>query len=252
MNKQAKRLGRTMLPVFQAVDAKVAAHLANGPHRVSCKAGCAHCCYLMPLTTLAEGTAAAEHVLSDPQARLKLPTLLKRIETQLRTYRDLEFNGEEYARRMVPCALLGGDNRCTVYPARPSTCRYYYVVSDPTLCATGNVEIVAKVNLLKADIAVLVEATRAEERAGLPACLLAPLPMMLYWGFRLLEVGPDGFVDGIRRARGGIYDLIGWQKLAMAHQLKIDRTPSERAAMDEALREAGFAIELTTQELPQE
>jgi Fe-S-cluster containining protein len=86
---------------------------------IACGDGCAFCCQLRAEVTVAEVARLALHLRAtrSPEA---LETLRRKIEETARRVGHLAPN--ERAEARVSCALLE-DARCTVYEARPLTCR---------------------------------------------------------------------------------------------------------------------------------
>ena len=81
----------------------------------ACEAGCAFCCHLLVEVGEAEVAALAE-CLGD-----RLEGLRSRIEEGARRARGL--SAAEYRLARIRCALLGDDDRCVAYAARPLACR---------------------------------------------------------------------------------------------------------------------------------
>jgi len=129
----------TVVPLLQAIcDAVVAAQLRDA--RVSCAAGCAHCCYqLIPISP-------AEAVFIDKLVQQMSRPRRRRIE------RGMEFARENFESHVrgaqpavgdvdrayfdlrVPCPFLE-DNRCSIYHMRPLACREYHVDTPRHLCS---------------------------------------------------------------------------------------------------------------------
>jgi Fe-S-cluster containining protein len=93
-----------------------------------CKAGCAYCCHLRVEIRPHDAFLLAHHVSTrvDPAMRERL---MDRIEETRQRVASL--SREEHIRAGIPCALLV-DGRCSVYEARPTTCRKYHSVSVET------------------------------------------------------------------------------------------------------------------------
>ena len=83
--------------------------------KLGCKSGCAWCCYQSVEATIPEAILVAAQ-LGDPAD----PRRARLLENAAR-FRGL--SEPERRRTGRPCALLGGDNRCTVYDDRPLMCR---------------------------------------------------------------------------------------------------------------------------------
>jgi Fe-S-cluster containining protein len=97
---------------------------ANAP-KLGCKSGCAWCCYQSVEATIPEAILVAAE-LADPDDPRR-----HRILQNAAWFRGLS----EHDRRRTgkPCALLGADNRCSVYENRPLACRAM-MASDGEAC----------------------------------------------------------------------------------------------------------------------
>lgn len=121
----ALRRGRTRLHVLtlagDAVErASVLGELSPDRDRRACRAGCSSCCYLAVSVTPPEAILMAEHL----RETLALDAFeLKRARVAAFSRRVSEMTLEGRARARVPCALLGDDGACTIYPVRPLGCR---------------------------------------------------------------------------------------------------------------------------------
>jgi Fe-S-cluster containining protein len=91
----------------------------------ACKRGCSYCCHLRVEIRPHDAFVIAQHVATkftaDERARA-----VARIEQNLRRIAPL--TPEEHVRAGIACALLE-DGACTVYEARPATCRKYHSLS---------------------------------------------------------------------------------------------------------------------------
>lgn len=210
--KRSRRLGRQMKQLYGELDKEW--EKATDGVKISCKVGCASCCYLLTLATLPEGIAIAEHFLSDVQRRNMIPDLMRKFWEQLqhieakgvRTIRD------GYFRKKVPCTFLDTvTNRCTIYSVRPEACRYHAVVTDPELCSPDVRGVVGKVNAMQFDAATLSEANRISNQAKLPL-FIAPLPVVMLWSFKLLIEGREAFDLALHDPEMGVMDLMGWME----------------------------------------
>jgi Fe-S-cluster containining protein len=91
----------------------------------ACKRGCSYCCHLRVEVRPHDAFVLAQHVATtfsaDERARVTA-----RIEHNLRRIAPL--TPEEHVRAGIPCAFLE-DGACSVYEARPATCRKYHSLS---------------------------------------------------------------------------------------------------------------------------
>jgi Fe-S-cluster containining protein len=96
---------------------------------VKCRKGCAHCCYQTVDITMDEADLLASAVQS---GELKID--MKKLEQQSKESAD----ADEFLKLPLQerkCIFLGDRNECTAYEFRPTACRKYFVVSDPSMCA---------------------------------------------------------------------------------------------------------------------
>jgi len=120
--KQAKALGKQQkLPVVQCFncDAKKA------------------CCHSVVVARLYEGIVVAAYL---KEAGRDTPELRE----QLRTTAEAMEGASPYEWRR-PCVFLDGEEKCTVYPARPTPCGTLYVYTPPAACSDPNAAVKAYV-----------------------------------------------------------------------------------------------------------
>ncbi|MFO0611057.1 MAG: YkgJ family cysteine cluster protein [Polyangiaceae bacterium] len=86
---------------------------------IACGSGCAFCCYLRAEITMAEAERLADHLRRTRSAD-ELAEVRARVEENASRVASLGTDARAEAR--IPCALLV-DARCSVYEARPLTCR---------------------------------------------------------------------------------------------------------------------------------
>jgi Fe-S-cluster containining protein len=119
--------------------------IAQGKVTFACQRGCAYCCHLRVQVRPHDAFVLAEYVQTRFTAEQRARVLL-RIEENL--LRIAPLTPEQHTRAGIPCALLE-DGSCSVYEARPASCRKYYSVSvetcrnafnDPSAPLTGEIE----------------------------------------------------------------------------------------------------------------
>lgn len=94
---------------------------------ISCRKGCAHCCYMLVGTMPEEG----QQLLQIARKRgLELDVL--RLVKQAAWQDDQEWMQQPHEDRR--CMFLSDQGECQVYEERPISCRKYFVVSAPELC----------------------------------------------------------------------------------------------------------------------
>jgi Fe-S-cluster containining protein len=96
---------------------------------VTCMPGCAWCCHHPVSISIFEGISIYRWLTDQGKWSLNLKERLKKSADQ-----QFELTYEVWLKALIPCPLLGADNKCTAYPARPLICRVYYATSDPHYC----------------------------------------------------------------------------------------------------------------------
>jgi Fe-S-cluster containining protein len=213
--RRFRRLGRKTKALYVQLDAQ--ATVQTEGIKLSCKAGCAHCCHLLLLVTLPEAIAIAEYFLADSQRRTLIPTLSRQFFEQVQKIplgvsEDIR---TEYFKSKTPCAFLDTtSNLCSVYEVRPTACRYHWVISDPDLCSPDKTSQVQKLDTLTTDVRALQEALKSSKQAKLPL-FIAPLPVMMLWAFKLLVEGRSAFDRDLNSPAQelGSLNLLGWREL---------------------------------------
>src|SRR5258708_6373537 len=120
------------------VDARVAANVDTlvtewiamdvpGEAKPACARGCAHCCHGRVEVTAPEVFLLARYLRAHPDDARDA-----RIEATSRTIAGMDRRARHLAQ--VRCALLGEDDSCTAYAARPVACRRAHS-TDAAVCA---------------------------------------------------------------------------------------------------------------------
>ena len=91
--------------------------------KLDCRAGCAVCCSLRVEVFAHEIFRLARHIRGHFSAA-ELSALLSRLAAHAETV--LPLTVFEHATRNIICPLLGPDGRCSVYAARPQSCRRHH------------------------------------------------------------------------------------------------------------------------------
>ena len=97
---------------------------------VTCKKGCAACCYL-PVTVLSQEASLMHHVAAEAGVVLDQRRLAVQAAAGTAGWSRLD-----HADRR--CVMLKDDNTCGIYDYRPAACRKYFVASDPAKCDLSN------------------------------------------------------------------------------------------------------------------
>lgn len=194
--------GRTtltqMLPILQNVEnailARVGEEAASVGKPISCRAGCGACCRQMVPVSLFEAEALVDWMRTLPEARRK--ELEERFHGALMKLRDAGVIDKildpawtlnegpaidlaiEYFRAGVACPFLE-DERCSIHPMRPLSCREYLVTTPPEYCDDPAANVLQAVDLPLKMTRVLYAFGRAieQDRRG-----WIPLVFLLAWG----------------------------------------------------------------------
>lgn len=145
--------------VFPILDIMVAEAVkdieASGKKKISCRAGCSHCCHLLVEVSWPEAMEMAYWVLEQPEN--KQAELIERITANAEDAKALFLKSKKDARyiepvlddeaelskkaydryffdKKRPCPFLV-EGCCSAYSVRPSSCRMHMVTSPPALCA---------------------------------------------------------------------------------------------------------------------
>ena len=88
----------------------------------ACCAGCAFCCHLRVEAKPIEAILIAAHINATfpAEERDQLMIRLRKVVERLRG-----MSGDQHRKTRIRCALLGDDDKCSVYPVRPIECRGY-------------------------------------------------------------------------------------------------------------------------------
>lgn len=136
--RRARRAGKVVLQIYREHAPYVDQAVAR--MHVTCKEGCSHCCKLPATATVPEMVPVVEYLVGRCDWERRRPALERELERQLTAFATVNvLDDEERARfftRQLPCAFLK-DDRCSIYPVRPTVCRYHMVVSSPQNCALG-------------------------------------------------------------------------------------------------------------------
>lgn len=117
------RLATAVVTFHARVDEVLETSIAGRGVKVACARGCSYCCYLRVEVQPAEAFALAAWL-----RRTASPTRLAEVIAKLRANvdRTRKMGTEGRKRANLACALLGDDNACTAYEARPAQCRRYH------------------------------------------------------------------------------------------------------------------------------
>jgi Fe-S-cluster containining protein len=116
-------LPRAVVRFHRKVDEVLAASIAGHSVSVACTRGCGYCCHMQVEILPPEGFALAAWLRRTFDAK-RLEGVIARLRENAKRTRELGDEGRKRAN--MPCALLGPDNACTAYEARPAQCRRFH------------------------------------------------------------------------------------------------------------------------------
>jgi Fe-S-cluster containining protein len=122
------------LKLYEVLDSWLATFNRDAPQElkqaVACRSGCSACCHIVPEVSRGEMQLIASYIhqrLSAEQQSV-IETRTKEAAQKVR-----EHGGNAHASWPLRCPLLADDGNCSVYRARPSTCRAW-LSSDKNKC----------------------------------------------------------------------------------------------------------------------
>lgn len=95
------------------------------------------CCSSFVLVRFYEGVVVADHLKRSGRDTAELREQLRERAEAM----EAEMAAGKVADWSTPCLFLDGDERCTVYDVRPTTCAQLYVYTPPALCNARSSEI---------------------------------------------------------------------------------------------------------------
>jgi Fe-S-cluster containining protein len=208
VDKQARRMGRKVLQVYQEEDPKALATVTAA--KTTCREGCNHCCSNLIMTTLPEAVAVAEFLLSTVYWQARLPQLSQSIYKQFPALVAPDLTPQSYLEKKQPCVFLT-EGKCSIYAVRPGSCRYHNVVSPPENCsADAPGSEVAKIDLRKHEHAVWEAGTKVSKQVGAPPALVAPLQVLVFWALKALTEGMTTLDEGFTNPELGVMSFGYW------------------------------------------
>lgn len=174
------------------------ARVAAADLGATCRKGCHHCCYMFMTISLPEGMVIAEHVFhKEPEWKPQIPQLMRKMYARVSMFERDAFDERDYFKKKIPCVFLSARGSCTIYEVRPAVCRYHYVTSDPSNCEPDNDEAALKIIRLPFESTIRSEGDRSSKQVGAPQGTMAPIPVAVLWGMKVLEEGVDVFKEGL-------------------------------------------------------
>lgn len=197
-------LSQALGELYAAIDTALTEHLKK--FQVTCKRGCAHCCYLLTGVTAAEAAPIAEKLFEKPDWKEIVARLAD-------TARRSSFDGLtrlSFFKEKVPCAFLDlKKNECEIYELRPAACRSHFVVSDPAFCdpdhpigTTSRIDVGAQITEHVFDLAKQVE----------DPPMAAPLAVMVLYCMEQMCRSEPEFHSVLEKAIEGVPDPFEWME----------------------------------------
>ena len=212
----------------------LATYQATG-RKIHCQAGCSGCCSLAVHATFPEALTIARQ-LSHEQAE-RLSGYIRRLKQALPTLYDVKSYLTGHRQQVGPCPFLDRQDQCSIYAARPLSCRALLSTRPAEWCMV--------------DFATLGPWDRQAYENGLDQTTVA-------WPTHYVAATQDcgrrleqELLDTMRRNRGWALsgNLAAMVWLARNHGLHV-RAPSTSREMTDLLKQEGFdrpfLLELTT------
>lgn len=139
--QQQLRKASTLLPEHDHASVAIGVHrridilISNGLNnakdlnakKVSCRAGCAHCCHLEMGVTLGE-VQLLSMVIKDKQIPIDTERLRRQTQRPDGVWAELPLGDRQ-------CVMLDPETKkCRVYEHRPTVCRKHHVITPPENC----------------------------------------------------------------------------------------------------------------------
>lgn len=168
LERKTRRAGKVILKLYESLDPIITQRTTE--KGTTCREGCSSCCKLPASATVAEMAPVVSY-LSDRKA---VRALEQRIASYLEVAASFVLNDPADRARFfktmkMDCVFLR-DNKCEIYPLRPASCRFHYVVSHPKHCGPDDKRgVVDQIDLVDIeDYVVLTGASELGEMAGGP------------------------------------------------------------------------------------
>lgn len=133
VDRAVKEVAVAKIEAMSKFDLQTKSRLASEKKTVTCRPGCAHCCYHPIMISVLEAIPLYQHLEKKGKWTTKFKARCK--ETA-----DLQYGTsfDVWLYSMIPCPLLDDKKRCSAYEARPLICRAYLATSDPENCHPHN------------------------------------------------------------------------------------------------------------------
>jgi Fe-S-cluster containining protein len=155
--------------------------------KISCRAGCAYCCYYNLTTSVCEMIfafegAAKNGFVFDEQL---LYSNYNRLDPQL--------TNRQYAQQQNRCPLLTPDNLCAGYQDRPLICRTFHVANGPDVCIRlENTKVFRSATL---PFLLMSKETTLAAHYQLPSPTVAPLSIAALAAYRYIQLGREAAIE---------------------------------------------------------
>jgi Fe-S-cluster containining protein len=207
MSEKTSRLTRKLLPIYQEIEPWVEDTRAQS----TCTKGCAHCCRMFSVITLAEGIAIAEYVQKTPALIQRFAGIKAVMLAQLKVIQGIgkvrreEQKSQYFAHDGAPCAFLTNKNECSIYLVRPGVCRTYFVTSAPERCSPAHPGATVAFFDATKPLVYLNERIVAETLYDVPLWM-GPLQSAVLVGFEFLQRDAKAFRAWLRNGGAKRYE----------------------------------------------
>jgi Fe-S-cluster containining protein len=179
-----KLVSNSIDTIYRSIDKQIKEHEDNHKYKFSCKKGCASCCRLMCIICRGEGVRLADYVVTN----LDWVSLVEPLKVAALNYCYDDIDHGNYFDKKIPCVFLKNE-LCSVYEARPFTCRTHLVVSPPERCSPDHKDgSTQQLNTQNTDKEFWLMDAKIFGKL-----VLSPLPLMTLWAMHsiLKELGED-------------------------------------------------------------
>ncbi len=114
--------------LYSTIDETTRHIAATHGSEIKCSKGCADCCHASFDVSLIEGHYILK-AFRDLPRNIRRPAL-KNAEKAMRQWKKMIDDKLDVSRVRIRCPLLGQDNTCIIYDARPVNCRTYGVPTE--------------------------------------------------------------------------------------------------------------------------
>lgn len=203
--KELVRLVRTNIHDYATLGR--AAHERHHNVTVTCRAGCAYCCYQKVLVDAGQG--AIIYLYLRQQGRWT-PALMEALAAADKAMAPVSHH--DWLATRTPCVFLKeerfGEGRCTVYPVRPIGCAATVsTAGDPPMCAVPGAKGFQALLVFDEPFKVMTDIySNVMEAVGETEPMIMTLPAAVLYGHAMVEGLPR---PDVRRIVHGAWEATG-------------------------------------------